>query len=688
MLYKHLSFVFVPLLTVGLFSNGVSPIRSEVPPTHNRGVAREITLSGQTLREFKSIRRLQGELQNMKDGEFGGHPVRFRADRVVVKLRNENSFSLHAVEDGKSVTETIESLKSNADVEYAEPDYEAKAFYIPNDTYYSYQWNFDNAVNGGVGAEEAWDIASGTGVTVAVIDTGVAYENYGIYKKAPDFVGTIFVSGYDFVNNDSHPNDDEGHGTHVAGTVAQTTGNGGGVAGLAYGAGIMPIKVLDSRGSGSYSDVALGILFAADNGAKVINLSLGGPTGASYLEEALAYAYARGVTIVAATGNDSRGSLSFPAAYNQYVIAVGAIRYDQTRASYSNYGPGLDIVAPGGDLGVDQNGDGYGDGILQQTFSGSPSNFGYYFYSGTSMATPHVAAAAALVISKGQTQTPDGVRDALQSSADDLGSAGYDEVYGSGRLNASAALGFVPGPTDNPPTVSITSPANGATVSGILTISATASDDNGVSQVEFFADNVSIGVDGAAPYELPWDTSAVADGVHAIKATATDTASQTASASVNVTADNIVETTVFSDSFEVSEWNGLWTEDVGNRWFRTTNRKTEGSYSADVRGNSSNNALTGNAINLGGRTNARITFSWFIESSLDTGEYIAFDVSTDGGASFVEKVRLRGNVDPENKWHSVSLELSGLSALKLRFRGTMNSTSEDANVDNVKVVAW
>ena len=177
---------------------------------------------------------------------------------------------------------------------------------VPNDPFYKYQWHLDNPVYGGIEAEEAWNTSTGSGVTVAVIDTGVAYENYteknrrNKYYRAPDLAVTLFAPGYDFVNKDTHPNDDEGHGTHVTGTIAQSTNNGVGVAGVAHKARIMPIKVLNKNGSGTYADIALGVRFATDNGAKVINMSLGGSAKASYLEEALAYAYGKGVTIVAA----------------------------------------------------------------------------------------------------------------------------------------------------------------------------------------------------------------------------------------------------------------------------------------------------------------------------------------------------------------------------------------------------
>ena len=249
---------------------------------------------------------------------------------------------------------------------------------------------------------------------------------------APDLAVTNFVPGYDFVENESHANDDNGHGTHVTGTIAQSTDNDEGVAGVAFNCSIMPVKVLNRYGSGTYADVADGIIFAADNGAHVINLSLGGSSPSTTLENACAYAYQNGVTIVCAAGNDGEETVSYPAAYDDYCIAVGATRYDETLSYYSNYGNSLDLVAPGGDLNIDQNEDEYSDGILQQTFSGNTQNFGYWFYQGTSMAAPHVSGVVALLISSGAAITPDEVRSALQETAEDLGDPGRDDIYGWG----------------------------------------------------------------------------------------------------------------------------------------------------------------------------------------------------------------------------------------------------------------
>ncbi|MBN2129330.1 MAG: peptidase S8 [Sedimentisphaerales bacterium] len=346
----------------------------------------------------------------------------------------------------------VELFQAEPDVEYAELNYYADIFAEPNDTYYSFQWHMQNDTTGGIYIEDAWEIETGDpNVIVAVLDTGVAYEDFDRFRQAPDLAGTSFVGGYDFINDDEHPNDDQGHGTHVAGTIGQSTDNGLGVAGVAFGCSIMPIKVLDVNGVGDHFTIARGLIWAADHGAKVINLSLGGGDPSKTLEQAVAYAYRAGVTVVCAAGNDFRkgNAPSFPAAYDDYCIAVGATRYDDRRAPYSNTGSYLDVVAPGGDISVDQNEDGYADGILQQTFSLDPTEFAYFFFQGTSMAAPHVSGVAALLISHGVTH-PDDVRQAIQGSAIDAGPPGWDPQYGHGLLNAPAALQYQPPKTNDP----------------------------------------------------------------------------------------------------------------------------------------------------------------------------------------------------------------------------------------------
>ncbi|WP_020409714.1 S8 family serine peptidase [Hahella ganghwensis] len=311
----------------------------------------------------------------------------------------------------------------------------ARKFVTTGDPFSSYQWHFDN-----VQAQQAWTLSTGEGVTVAILDTGL--NNGG-----PDGIHCV-VSPASMLGNASGAHDGDGHGTHVSGTVGQSTGNGVGVAGLAHGSCIMPVKVLNDEGSGTFSDIAAGIVYAVDQGAKVINMSLGidarfGITRDPVMDPALDYAYASGVTVVAAAGNDGfRKNVSYPAIYKT-TLSVGATDYNNSLVRYSNQGTGLDLVAPGGNLSADGNGDGYADGVLQETFDGN--GFGYWFYQGTSMASPHVAATAALLIANGTASHPDDIKSALTQTALDLGESGPDKKYGFGLVQAYSALLWVAG---------------------------------------------------------------------------------------------------------------------------------------------------------------------------------------------------------------------------------------------------
>lgn len=340
--------------------------------------------------------------------------------------------------------EVVETLEEAGSVEYAEPNFVAGIAgspphvpqkLQPNDQYYGFQWNLPK-----IQMPAAWDVSTGDDVTVAIVDTGVAFN-------ASDLAETSRLPGYDFVNDDADPTDDQGHGTHVAGTVAQTTNNQIGVAGTAFDATLLPVKVLNANGNGSYADIIKGIIYAVDQGADVINLSLAGRNGTQALRDTVKYAHDRGVTVVAAAGNDG-GSVSYPAAYDDYVIAVGATGFNDTLTDYSNRGPEIDFVAPGGDVGVDLNNDSYGDGILQQTFSSTGSGFSYRFYEGTSMASPHVAGAAALLLSRKSDASPGEIESILAQTARNLGPA---NEYGAGLIQAADALAQVM--PDEPPTV-------------------------------------------------------------------------------------------------------------------------------------------------------------------------------------------------------------------------------------------
>lgn len=430
------------------------------PPVAGQRIPGEIVIGfrpGTTPADIQGIARAQG-LTNLKSLYMGADPRPVQSARV----------------PERAMENVMRALRNNPRVQYVEPNFTAAAFFTPNDPLFNLQWNLQNSSTGSINVAPAWQTTAGSGTVVAVLDTGVAFENRsdatGTYYVAPDLAGTRFVAGYDFINNDRFANDDHSHGTHVAGTIAQSTNNGLGVAGIAYEASVMPVKVLGRDGSGSHTAIAQGIRWAADNGAHVINLSLGSSSGSTTLRDALAYAYGKGVTIVAAAGNNGQNAVSFPAAYDDFVIAVSATRFDERLAPYSNFGSSIDIAAPGGDLTVDQNGDRYADGILQNTFNPSTKNtgdFGYYFFQGTSMAAPHVSGVAALVISqlmniKGSAD-PTTVRHILQSTARDIGPSGVDIYFGHGIVDAAAAIRATLALTNSAP---IALPDSATTVQG------------------------------------------------------------------------------------------------------------------------------------------------------------------------------------------------------------------------------
>jgi serine protease len=389
------------------------------------------------------------------------------AGEVVVKYEDGDSARVHQIRDGDSVRETIAELREKPGVEYAVPNHLARASqtFTPNDPAFRRQWNLFEP--GGIGMPEAWSLAAaagapgGEGVVVAVLDSGVAFERYKRYLRAPDLRKRTFVRGYDFIDRDAHPNDVYGHGTHVAGTIAQATNNGEGTAGVAYGAKIMPLRVLDSQGLGDAFAIARAIRYAARRGADVINLSLDflprvqAPQIPDVLS-AIRYAQRSGVVLTAAAGNAYGQPVAYPARAPG-VIAVGATTRTGCEAEYSSAGVDLDIVAPGGGKDAantfsrwDRNRCNPGSTpkpIFQQTFfkQGLVNRFELRGpkFEGTSMASGHADAVAALVIATGRVgrdPPPDLVEQHIEATARDAGPRGFDRFYGNGLIDAAAAL--------------------------------------------------------------------------------------------------------------------------------------------------------------------------------------------------------------------------------------------------------
>ncbi len=367
------------------------------------------------------------------------------------------------IEDGDSVRETISELRQDPNVVYAVPNWRAHAAAVtPNDPDFERQWNLFGPY--GINVVDAWTLAQGMGAPggrgarVAVLDSGVAYERFGRYRRAPDLRRSTFVHPWDFIDRDRHANDAYGHGTHVAGTIAQTTNNRLATAGIAFNAKIMPLRVLDANGEGDSAAIARAIRYATRHRADVINLSLEFPSEVRSAEipdvlSALRYAHRRGVVVVAAAGNQTDITVAYPARA-QSVIAVGATTPTGCQADYSNSGDALDVVAPGGGADAPNsdsawdvahcNPDSLGKPIFQQTFIRGVRRFGLpRIYEGTSMAAPHVSAIAALVIATkrlGGNPSPRAVEEHIEATAATAHPTDRPDRYGAGLVDAAQAL--------------------------------------------------------------------------------------------------------------------------------------------------------------------------------------------------------------------------------------------------------
>ncbi|HAQ08410.1 MAG TPA: peptidase S8 [Bacillus bacterium] len=309
--------------------------------------------------------------------------------------------------------EMIDYFTEKPNIEFVEPNFILMQNQIsaPNDLLYqeNYQWNLPV-----IGTEQGWVVSRGNeGIEIAIVDTGVDLDH-------PDLRNRL-VKGYNVVDKRQEPDDDNGHGTHVAGIIASETNNNEGIAGLTWFNKIMPIKAMGAKGYGTTFDIATGIVWAVDHGADVINLSLGNYQPSKVLEEAVSYAYSKNVVMVSAAGNDGSSQPTYPSAYPE-VLSVSAIDYEGKRAGFSNHGDYIDIAAPGV--------------YIPSTYF----NKQYAALSGTSMAAPHVAGLAALIKSANPELTNAEVMEIIKKSAIDLGARGKDTDYGYGLIDVNSAL--------------------------------------------------------------------------------------------------------------------------------------------------------------------------------------------------------------------------------------------------------
>jgi subtilisin family serine protease len=399
---------------------------------------------------------------------------------------------------------------------FVESDYIAHVSATPNDPDFSSQWYLST-----IQGPSAWNMGTGaSGIIIADIDSGADGTH-------PDLASKL-VPGWSFVSGTSSTSDNTGHGTAVAGTMAAATNNGTGVAGVAWANPVMPLVVIDSTGSGSYSNIASAITYATDHGARIINMSLAGSTPSSTLQSAVNYAWSKGVVIFASAGNYSTSTPYYPAACDN-VVAVSATDNNDNLASFSNYGSWIDLSAPGTSILTTNSGGGYG------------------YWDGTSFSAPIAAGVGALVLSLRPSLSNSALVSLLEQNSDDLGTPGYDIYYGYGRVNAYKALSAASNIIVDiiPPVVSISSPAAGTTVSGTIAVQGTATDNVGVTSIQFYVDGQLVTSASTSPFSFSWNTTSAANASHMLMVNASDAAGNVGSASVTVTVSNsaIVDTT-------------------------------------------------------------------------------------------------------------------------------------------------
>jgi hypothetical protein len=407
----------------------------------------------------------------------------------------------------------FEALSHHPNIAFAEPDYIFPPDTVPNDTYYSSAWHLPK-----VDAPTAWDSTTGSSnVIIAILDTGVESSHPDL---APKLVG-----GWNFFDDNSDTRDVWGHGTAVAGTAAACSNNGLGVAGLAWGCRLMPIRVTDTNAYGYLSAMARGLTYAADHGARVANLSFR-VSGSATLSNAAQYFQSKGGVVTVSAGNEA---VFDDSPEDPSVLTVSATDANDALASFSNTGNNVDVSAPGVN-------------ILTTAVGGS-----YGFGTGTSFSAPIVAGVAALVISANPSLSGQQIQNIIRTSADDLGAPGWDSIFGSGRVNAARAVQVArntSGGDVTAPSVSINSPAGGSTLTGAVAVTVDATDNTGVIRIELLVDGVVSGTNASPPASFSWDTTRSANGAHNLQARAYDAAGNIgASTLLAVTVQNPVPDT-------------------------------------------------------------------------------------------------------------------------------------------------
>jgi hypothetical protein len=406
--------------------------------------------------------------------------------------------------------EIQKSLEATGLFNFVEPDYLARVEATPNDPAYSSEWHL-----AAIQAPGAWNYTVGSAaIRVGMIDSGVDGTH-------PDLIPNL-IGGYNFLTGTTNTSDTMGHGTTTAGTVAAAGNNGIGAVGVEWTSAIMPLVVVDSTGTASYSNIANAITYAANNGVRIVNISIGGTSSSSTLQSAVTYAWNKGTVVFASAGNGGLNAPYYPAGC-QYAVAVGATDQNNNLASFSNYGSFLSVVAPGVSVYTTAEGGGYEYG------------------SGTSYSSPIAAGVGALMLSYSPSLSASALVSRLEQTATDLGTAGFDSTYGWGLVNATSAVSGLTY-TPPPPAVSITAPTNSATVSGTVAVQGSATAPAGLSKVQLFVDGTLASTVTSSPYSFNWNSTSASNAAHVLTVEATDTMNNVGQTSVTAMVNNPVIT--------------------------------------------------------------------------------------------------------------------------------------------------
>lgn len=474
------------------------------PLAHGEVVAESQVQDGKVVRYVKGRLLLQPRAGvGMSEFEKILKPFGARAKAKLGPL------NVHIIELPAQASEVAmaQMLARHPHVKFAELDRAVEPAQTTNDPALGSAWHLPK-----IGANTAWDHSVGEGVTVAILDTGVDGNH-------PD-LSPHLVAGWNFYDNNATTSDVHGHGTKVAGAAAAVGNNALGAAGVSWRSHIMPLRVTDSQGYGYYSLMAQALVWAADRGARVANISFLSVSSSSTVREAAQYFRNKGGIVVVAGGNTG-GELGDPA--SDAITAVSATDSSDNRTSWSSWGKHIDVAAPGVSIYTTTRGGGYGG------------------FSGTSASSPVTAGIYALMMAANPSLDPASLDRSLFETTLDRGSAGYDLYYGHGRVDAAAAVSAAQGLVAKdiqPPSVAITSPTGGK-VSGLVPVDVSASDNGGVARVELYANGRLVGTETTGPYRFGWDTSALPDGEASLQAKAVDASGNAASsASVSVTVAN------------------------------------------------------------------------------------------------------------------------------------------------------